>query len=120
MNVSRILQIRTVVAAHLTVEERCGRHLLLVTDDDDLLRPHNGAHGVRRAHLAGLVDQEQIEFQLAGREVLCYRQGAHEEDGLNRHHGIRGGIEELAQAHVARLLVGFSAHNPDHPGRAAG
>ena len=105
------------VARHLAVEERGRRQLLLVADHDDLLGPHDGAQAVSRPHLAGLVDQRQIERESSRPQVLRYGERAHQEHGLDRRHGFAGLVEELADGHVPGLLVRFAAHDADLAGR---
>ena len=52
------------------VEEARGRKLPGVSDDDRLRGAQDGAQGVHRSDLAGLVEDDEIEMDRAGRNEL--------------------------------------------------
>ena len=98
------------------VEEGGGRELLAVSHDHRLPPPHDGAHGVHRAHLAGLVEDHHVEAQRPRRNVLRDRERAHHEDRLDALDGVARADHELAHGQVAALLLELA---PQHRQLAA-
>ena len=92
-----------VVVEHLAEESR-RRELLAVADDDHLPGPGHRPEGIHRADLAGLVDEQEIECDPAGLEVLGDGDRAHHEHRLDRRDRCAGLLEELPDRLVPPLL----------------
>ena len=80
----RVLLVVVVPVLGHGVEEIGRRKLLAVPHDDSLIGAENGAEGVDRFHLAGLIEDNHVEFQTARRDVGGNGEGAHHEYGLDR------------------------------------
>src|ERR1039458_8687812 len=89
------------------LEETGGRKLFRIAHDDDLSPSGERADGVFRLELGGFVHHDEIESELAGRQVLGYGQRPHHEARLERHQRISGALDQLADRNVALLFVDF-------------
>ena len=78
------------------LKEAGGRKLFRIADDDDLPAAGERADGVLGLELGGLVHHDEIELELAGREVLGDGQRPHHEARLERHQRVRGALYQLA------------------------
>ena len=92
-------------------EEIGGWHLARVADDDRLPTPQQRAERIDRFHLRGLVEDNDVELDLAGRQEAGDGHRAHHEDRFDRLHRAAGLIHELADRHQAPFLVGLVAHD---------
>ena len=87
------------------IEEPRGRELAAVAHHHGLGRAENGAEGVHGTNLAGLVEDHEIEGQLARGQVGGDGQRAHHEDRFHRLQGPSRLAHEAADGQEAPLLV---------------
>ena len=90
-------------------EEVGRRKLALVAGDDDPLAAQDGGDGVGGLDLAGLVEDDDVEVLLVGRQQLADDQRAHRPAGLQRGHHLRRGGEQLAHGQVLAFAGGLVA-----------
>ena len=89
------------------LKEARGRKLFRIADDDDLSAARERADRVFRLELGCLIHHDEIELQLAGREILGDGQRPHHEARFERHQRICGALDQLADGNVALLFVDF-------------
>ena len=101
------------------VEKIRRRQLLFVADDNDPPAARDKAQGIFRAHLTGLVDDQEIEIDRTRRQELRDGDRAHEKDRLDLLDGVARHLHQLAQRHVAALAADLGAYDAHAALRAA-
>ena len=91
------------------VKERGWRKLPLITGDDKLLAPQDRRHRFRRADLAGLIEDHDVEVGSVRGQQLGDDKRAHRPAWLDREHHVRRRREQLPHRQVLALLAGLGA-----------
>jgi hypothetical protein len=93
------------------IEEGRWRQLFLVADDDNPPTARDEAQGIFRAHLACLVDDEEIEIDRTRRQKLRDGDRTHEEDRFDLLNRASRYLHQLAQRHVTALAANLGAYH---------
>src|SRR5439155_2815392 len=104
--------LRSVVCAGCAVAGDAGDagrgQLLLVPGQDQGAPAVDGADGISRADLAGLVEDDHVEVHVGG-QVLADRPRGHQEAGLDRLADVTGLLDQSTDRWVLALLFRLAA-----------
>ncbi len=100
-----------VVRAVFAAKEVGGWQLFGVAHHHHLLGAGHGADGVPDRNLRGFVKDDDVEIAGAGRQVLRYRQRAHQQAGRQLQHHCGDFLQQLAQRQVLAFFGDFAAQH---------
>ena len=104
-NAFQILVRVVITGACATVEEAGGWHLSRIACNDHLFAASDGAHRIPWGNLRGLIENDQIEQLMIGRQVLRDRQRTHQHAGGQNGEVLTHFLGQLTYRLVAALLL---------------